>query len=155
MTDPLSIAAGAAGFLGLSIQIAQLLTGYVNGVKDAPHEAGDLLTEVTALSEVLQAFTLFLRSEKLKGRQFDEKSVLALSISLGETRLKILHIQLDTLRDSYSSKKITDKLSRLKWPLKKNEHKQTVDDLHRLTQIFHFSLTLSNWYVIVYRPHID
>ncbi|KAH8702962.1 hypothetical protein GQ44DRAFT_732570 [Phaeosphaeriaceae sp. PMI808] len=51
--DPLSFSAGIAGLLGLAIEITKLMYEYVSGVKDAPKTAQNLLTETTAIENIL------------------------------------------------------------------------------------------------------
>ncbi|KAI5819511.1 hypothetical protein BZA77DRAFT_157441 [Pyronema omphalodes] len=78
--DPLSIAAAAAGFATLAGQILSILKNYVDGVQSAPDGAKSLLLEVEAFCQVITSFDGFIQSGDLKGRIFEDSSVLRKAI---------------------------------------------------------------------------
>jgi hypothetical protein len=145
--DPLSLSASVAGFIGLAIQISQILKAYIDGVQSAPEEARNLLTQVAALCQVLQDLVHFLRSEDLKGRSFAKTSVLCVAIAAGQQRLEQLYLILGKLQSPGSSKTFGKLIGNIKWPLKKEEYQQTLTELRRFAQTFQFSLVVSNWSV--------
>ena len=58
MADPLSIAAGVAGVVSLSLQLVQVsrkLSGILKSIKDLPDEVESMVTELDILSEILQS----------------------------------------------------------------------------------------------------
>lgn len=99
--DLLSLSVFAAGFLGLAIQITQILQTYVDSVRSTHEEAQKLLTDVAALAYVLEDIVKFLGSEDLKGRSFDKTSLLLVSIEVGRSCLERLFAKLTKIRDSF------------------------------------------------------
>jgi len=142
--DPFTISTGVVGFLSLTIEISKILNTYVSDVKSAPKDAQILLTEVNALSHVLDQLVKFLQNEEVKGNSFDQTSVLYSVIIVGQTTLERLEKKLNRLQ---GEDKVAKVLERFKWPLSKDECQQTVQTLHRCAQTFEFSLTVSNWFV--------
>jgi hypothetical protein len=145
--DPLSIAAAVSGFLSLAGQIAATLKDYVDGVQSAPDEVQSLLLEVTALCQVLKDLLGFLQKDDLNGRRFESSSVLCIAVKACQYQLEELRGKLADLSEACSSKKLPGWVTRMKWPLKKDELQQTVVALQRFAQIFQFSMVIQNWYV--------
>jgi len=139
--DPLTIATGIAGFLSLTFEIAAVLKEYISGVKSATSDAGNLLTEIEALNHVLEQLVTFLRSEDAKGNTFNQTSVLCSVIAVCHGRAEYLYRKLEKL---FCEDKRIRVMKRIKWPLDKQECQQTVEILHRCTQTFEFSLSISN-----------
>ncbi|KAI5817196.1 hypothetical protein BZA77DRAFT_263220, partial [Pyronema omphalodes] len=142
--DPLSLSASVAGFIGLTIQISQILKAYIGGVQSAPEEARNLLTQVDALNHVLQHLIDFLRTEDMKGRGFSKTSVLCVAIAASQKRLEQLYLTLGKLQSRESSTKFGKLRGRIEWPLKKEEYHQTLTELQKFAQTFQFSLVVSN-----------
>jgi hypothetical protein len=146
--DPLSISAAVSGFLSLAGQIFSTLKDYVDGVQSAPDEVQSLLLEVGAFCQVLEDFGGFLQKDDLKGRIFEDSSVLRKAIKACECQLKELHGKLADLSDACSStKKLAGWVARMKWPLKKDELQETVVRLQRFAEIFQFWMKMKNQYV--------
>ncbi|KAI5816126.1 hypothetical protein BZA77DRAFT_64167, partial [Pyronema omphalodes] len=142
--DPLSIAASVSGFLGLAGKIAVTLKNYGDGVKSAPKEVQSLLREVTALHQVLGEFVTFLRNDALNGRKFESSSVLLGAVEACKFKLEGLCGRLAGIMDACSKKTLPGWVTRIKWPLKKEEVQQTMVALQRFTQIFNFSMMIKN-----------
>ncbi|KAF8541995.1 ankyrin repeat-containing domain protein [Trichophaea hybrida] len=139
--DPFTVATGLAGFLSLTIEIKKILEEYISGVKSAPDNSRKLLTQIAALSHVLQQLVMFLRSEDAKGTSFDQTSVLCSVIAVCQGHVEQLYRKLEKLSSTGKNKKGVE---RLKWPFNQTECQQTVEMLHRCAQTFEFSLSISS-----------
>lgn len=146
--DPLSISAGAAGFLGLTIQIGQILKDYISGVHSAAEEAQNLLREAEVLTEVLKRLMELLGSDDLQNQTFEKASVLCVAISSGRSRMEMLYAKLFKISDAYSGNKLKQLITRIKWPLQKEECQQIIVDIQRSIHTFKFALEMSTWYVM-------
>ncbi|KAI5810709.1 hypothetical protein BZA77DRAFT_377344 [Pyronema omphalodes] len=122
------------------------LKDYYDGVKYAPAEVQSLLEEVEAFCQVLEYFRNFLQNDDLKGRRFQDSSVLRKAIEACESQLKELHQRLADISDACSSTKTsTGLLTRTRWPFKKGELQQTVVRLQGLVKIFQFWVMTKNY----------
>src|SRR5450432_2926625 len=54
MADPLSLSAGIAGLLSLTIEITRISYQYISGVKEAPKSVHAIIIEVTSLENILR-----------------------------------------------------------------------------------------------------
>ncbi|CAI6332280.1 unnamed protein product [Periconia digitata] len=119
--DPLSFSASIAGLLSLTIEITRLTYEYVSGVKDAPKAAQNLLTETTAIENILRD----LRNKVLLN---SDVSAVFKSASMDHTaRVQLLDqcegdltsLLKDLERESGSSStQRAAGLLRLRWPFK-------------------------------------
>ncbi|KAI5810780.1 hypothetical protein BZA77DRAFT_162396 [Pyronema omphalodes] len=134
--DPLSIAAAVAGFLSLADQIATTLKEYADEVKSAPAEVQSLHQEVIALRQVLEDFVGFLRETNLSGCKFESSSALFKAVEACQYQLKKLWGRLADISEACSSKKLSGLVTRVRWPLKKDEVQQTIVTVQRFAQIF-------------------
>ncbi|KAI5819859.1 hypothetical protein BZA77DRAFT_274893 [Pyronema omphalodes] len=145
MSDPLSVSASIAGLIGLAAQVTTVLKNYIEKVKSAHEDAKRLLRELLALSSVLDQIRDLLCGEDalLKGSSFSDTSLL-ISV-LGSTNYHVdkLYKKLSKF-STPNSNKLVDIWDRLTWPLTNDDYEKSVADLHRLTQLFHASLTASN-----------
>jgi hypothetical protein len=138
--DPFSVTAGVAGLLSLSLQISQILTGYIDSVKNAPKEAKELAAKLTALISVLEQLERFI--EKHAGAcNFDESSVLYGTTKRCNESLEHLQLTLEKFTSSTSGDSSTWRRI-LQWPLTKEKHQQTVSILHEYLEIFDLSTSL-------------
>jgi hypothetical protein len=149
--DPFTLSTGVVGFLSLAFQITQILNDYVSRLKSAPQEAQTLLMEVTTLSLVLDQLVKFLQSEDAKGNSFNQTSVLCSVMMVCQSNIEGLYKKLDGVYGADKAKReklhgvemVARIFERLKWPFSKVECQQIVKTLHRCTQTFEFSLTVS------------
>ncbi|KAI5816816.1 hypothetical protein BZA77DRAFT_293127 [Pyronema omphalodes] len=142
--DPLSIPAVIAGFLSLTRQIATTLKDYVDGVESAPGEVRSLYLEVTALRQVLKSFAESLKKDDLDGRNLDSCCVLFSAVQACKYQLEELSRKLADLSKACSNKKLPGWVTRMKWPLKKDEVQHTIVALQRFANIFQLSMTIKN-----------
>ncbi|KAI5807783.1 hypothetical protein BZA77DRAFT_288824 [Pyronema omphalodes] len=143
--DPLSITAAVAGFLSLAGQIATTLKDYVDSVRSAPEEVRSLYLEVKALSQVLENFVGFLTKDDLHRRNLESSCVLISAVQACKYRLEELGGQLADLSEACSKRKLPGWITRMRWPLNKDEVQQTIVALQRFTHIFQFSMVTKNY----------
>ncbi|KAI5816329.1 hypothetical protein BZA77DRAFT_62930 [Pyronema omphalodes] len=143
--DPLSISAAVSGFLSLAGQIATTLKDYIDGVKAAPGEVQSLHLEVMAFSEVLGSFMGFMKADHLHGRNLESSCVLLIAVQACKDRLEELHRKLADIAEACSKKTLPDWITRMKWPLKKEDVQQTIVSLQRFAHIFQFSMVIKNY----------
>jgi hypothetical protein len=72
----LSMAAGIAGLLSLSLQLTKVISDYTITVSGASKAIGDLQDRLQALSQVLRQLNAFLRTANVQGNSFDQSSVI-------------------------------------------------------------------------------
>lgn len=125
LMDPLPFSAGIAGLLSLTIEITKLTYEYVSGIKDAPKVAQSLLTETTAIENILRD----LRNKVLlnpdvsavfKSASMDHSARVQL-FNQCESDLSSL---LKELERKSASAPIIRGLRRLRWPFKKGYARQ-------------------------------
>ncbi|KAI5816325.1 hypothetical protein BZA77DRAFT_344387 [Pyronema omphalodes] len=143
--DPLSISAAVAGFLSLTGQIATILKSYIDGVQSAPGEVQSLHLEVMALGQVLESFMGFMKADHLHGRNLESTCVLLTAVQACKYRLEELHRKLADIAEACSKKTLPDWITRMKWPLKKEDVQQTIVSLQRFAHIFQFSMVIKNY----------
>lgn len=106
MADPLSISASIAGIIGLTNEVAKIVTAYVVGVK-----------------YVLEQMLDLLRNEQWENTVFKQTPVLISVLGFTKWQVDDLYKKLDSIRVARESKGLGDKMKdwweRLKWPMKK------------------------------------
>lgn len=144
--DPLSLAASVAGLVSLTLSVAKTTTDYVSSVKHAAEESLQLAEELSALKSALDALNRFLTSRGTELKPFSSTSALVSTTSSCHESLKTLQATLERFMEASQGKKW---YRRLAWPLNKEHHTKTVRTIQHFTQIFHFSLSIDGWYVLL------
>lgn len=139
MVDPFSLATGIAGLISLCLEVTDITRQYVQGVRNAAKDVDEFLKELSALVDVLHQLLDFLKRVRVGGNRFDQTSVLLMTHSACEEKLK--EIRLKILRRRGDLKII----KALMWPFVKKEHRQTVVAIHQWIQTFQFALTIDGW----------
>jgi hypothetical protein len=148
MADPLSIAAGVAGLLGITIQLLDFGGKFVSDLKESSTAPQEFLNEVKSLSDVLAQLRDFLRHQETQPLPFSKTSVLYSTNIACEQKLRKVLSTLEKYGNcGKQQKKISKAVQRLKWPFAAKEHREVVEDLHRYVQVFMFGLTVEGWYV--------
>ena len=141
----MDIAAGAAGFLSLTIQLTRILTAYISTAKSADQDAKDILKEAESLKDTLEHFMKFVETEKLQGN-IHASSALYGIIDLGNSKVKGLVDKLLEIQGSRSKQLFKS----LKWPFKKPDCIEIVETLQRCIQIFNFFMNTQNLFVVFF-----
>lgn len=142
--DPFSITAGVAGLLSLTIQTQQIVSKYAASIKQSFAEAKEVATELTALAAALEQLGRFIKKQGQSSGSFADSSVLFTTVKTCHKRLDSLQSTLEKFEAATESRSKRWKRS-IKWPLEKEEHRQTIDAIHKCVAIFQFSLSLDGW----------
>jgi uncharacterized phage infection (PIP) family protein YhgE len=142
MADPLSMAAGIAGLLSLSLQLTKVISDYTITVSGASKAIGDLQDRLQALSQVLRQLNALLRTANVQGNSFDQSSVLCYAINACQEKLHRLGERLDQVTSKNGLSRV---INSLKWPFVDNENKELLRNLDGYIEIFHFSVTIDGW----------
>lgn len=155
--DPLSIASGVAGLVGLAIQVAPALREYFSDVKQAKQDVERYTNEVYALVEVCQRLQKFISDDtsplsSLASANGEEKREKGRGNGNGpnfETTESVLVRTVtacdDCLRELMRMMNVHGWGKRLKWPVYKKQVEKIISRLSRYTQLFQFSLTVEGW----------
>ena len=114
--------------------------------------------ETSALGSIIEICETKLENlrQKLKKKYPDKKVVQGLIANDNDQKsiVAICKTKLGNffqkLKENYADKKVQGLINRLQWPFDKQECEVTIAALSRFTQIFNFSLKISNWYVLLY-----
>jgi hypothetical protein len=135
--DPFSITAGVAGLLSITIQLIQIAGKFKHNSRS--EQLYDFIFELNSLAEVLKRLQGFLSTQE-HTQYFDQISVFVSSSTRCKTKLsKLLQKLQTTVSGTNKIKRVIDTLI---WPLDEKEHRETIKDLQRYIQLFHFALTV-------------
>lgn len=123
--DPLSVAAGVAGLLSLTIQLIQISTSIATDAKAA--QAYNFIAELNTLADVLKRLGAFLNEQSQTGVSFTQVSVLVATNTRCEHKFKELLQKLQ--RTVFQTNKIKRALDSVLWPLSKKEHTETTGNI--------------------------
>jgi hypothetical protein len=140
--EPLSAASGVAGLLSLTIQVGMTIGAYANSVKGAPKDAQKLEREIQAFSAVLKQLCEFLQSKDAGHVVFEPTSVLLVATNSCDKELRDLQKKLEKFS---TGDKVSRVLQRLSWPFTEKENRETIDVIHRWTQLYSLSLQTAGW----------
>lgn len=139
--DPFTLATSVLGLLGVTIQVSQIVSSYIDGVANASKAATELSTTLTILHSTLTHLDAFLRSENARDNSFEYTSVLCSATGACKTRLERLHSKLS--KDDGS--RMNRAIRHFKWPFDEKENRTAVQDLQGFIQTFQFALTIDGW----------
>ena len=117
-------------------------------MQSAPQDATTLHNELCALVQVLAHLRDFLDDEETNalGNAFEKSSALVAAVDLCAAEITALRVKLRAFKlKPGDGRTLRQKWERLRWPFQKDEIVQTVCKLRHCTQIFHFSLSISQW----------
>ena len=136
-------ASAIGGLISLGLEVLTILHDYIGTVKNAPRVAHQLCEELESLDRTLNLFKK-KASTQLGQARFPETSVLFASTNSCHDRLERLRKDLQPLSESKGVKRW---FHRLKWPLDEADAIQDIEALHRLSQVYLFSLSTEGLYV--------
>lgn len=133
MSDPLSIAAGIAGLIGLASELAQACYGYYRKAKNAPSTVQDVIAETKMLRKALSDLEDICnrRSEPLPALEPFVEELSKCEERIAEFGLKIDHNFRNPQR----------LIKRLEWPFKDPEIKVFLAQLQRYRTVFESAKT--------------
>ena len=131
--DPFSLTVGSLSIVALAAKTIRVTSNYVRDARQGREAAAELLRELEVLHANLTRLDAFLRT-KNASQPFESSSVLVCSTSACRTKLTQLHQRLSGIGES--------RLSRFKWPLHSEEHRETIRELRAFAQWIQFALTI-------------
>ena len=134
--DPVSLALGIAGVVPLITKAIQCAKEYGSAVREAKDAIGSLISELEALQSSIENLHKFLKCDALAGdsTRFQQTSVLLSCSTACEAKLRALCQKLGQASDT--------RRSRFLWPLGKEEHQKTLQELRSFTNWMHFALSI-------------
>ena len=135
MVDPLSLTAGIAGLISLSLEVTKVAHQYIHGVRNSSKHIEDFLQALAALVDVLRQLEAFLRKDEAGERSFDQTSAL---IKTHEACYNNLAATRSVLQRRVNEHKL---LKALSWPFVDKEHQQVIAAILRWVHTFQFALT--------------
>ncbi len=140
--DPMSAATGVAGLLSLALQVGMTVGQYAISVKGASKGAQKLEREIQAFTSVLKQLRDFLQSKDAQNLVFEPTSVLIVATNSCDKELSGLQKKLGKFSTGDKASRLLQKLS---WPFNEKENKETVEAVHRWTQLYSLSLQTAGW----------
>ncbi|KAL8828698.1 MAG: hypothetical protein Q9191_002441 [Dirinaria sp. TL-2023a] len=131
--DPLSLAFGVAGVLGLLGQTLATTKRFVHLLRHGKEAAAELQNELTILHFNVSRLDRMLKDSAHGTLHFEATSVLLSSTFTFKDRLDALCNELRAAS--------TSRFASLKWPLNSKEHRETIQDLRAYAQCVQFSLS--------------
>ena len=141
MGDPFTLATGIAGLLSLSFEVIGSTRKYLHNFRRTNKDIEEFLSGLNALHDVLISLRKLLEIDRIWDNRFDRTSVLFLTYSGCEEKLREVRFK---LRKKDERKFFKAAL----WPFEKEEHQRTVTMLHQWIQTFQFALTVDGWWDI-------
>ena len=139
--DPLSITAGVAGLVTLTVQVTKSVTSFGRAMIHERQDVQALLKEIETTRSVLQELYPFLSDPKVNSITFQQTSALEVALRICNETIKSLQQRLDNL----NSNKVSRSFERLRWPLSDKELQKVLQTLGRCTSTFQFALTVEGW----------
>ena len=139
--DPLSMAAGVAGLVSLTLDVSTTIGSYCKSVKNARKDVQELAQELASMHSLLHQFGEFLRSQQLKTKSFESASVLATAIAVCRNNVRKISSKVQKLE----SDGLASLWEKLKWPFSEKEMQKILTTLRRCAATFQFSLTIEGW----------
>ena len=140
--DGISAASSIAGLLSVALRVGMTVGAYVKSVKGASKGAQRMEREIQALSSVLKQLGEFLQSKDADHLAFEPISVLLVATNSCKQEFSDLEKKLEKFSSGDKASRI---LQRLSWPFSEKENQETVDALHRWTQLYSLSLQTAGW----------
>ena len=142
--DPLSAISGIVGLIAISTKVIQLITEFSVLAGEHKNHAETLHTEILLLNQVLGQLKGLIDEERKHGRltlidDTDENTVLGKAFKDCARLMEQISLKLKE-----PSSKFQKAIVKMRWPYDQKEVFRMVQSLHRYTQLFQFSLNMTN-----------
>ena len=146
MAEVLGIASGIAGLLSLTVEVIQISSTYINGVRGASDTVQRFLKELENLKSVLEKIDEM--TKKTDGIQVfgDDNDSCLLSVQEGKLYLELLINVRNKLDARATDGSFRKKLKALTWPFSEEKTLLLVESLHRHLCIYQTALAIDNLY---------
>lgn len=146
MAEVLGIASGVAGLLSLTIEVIQISSTYINGVRGAFSTVQRFLKELESLKCVLAKIDeMTKKTDDIQVFGEDGHSCL-LSVQDGQHYLELLVNVRNKLDARASDGSFRKKLKALTWPFSEERTLSLIESLHRHLDIYQTALAIDNMY---------
>ena len=146
MAEVIGIASGIAGLLSLTIEVIQISSNYINGVRGASSTVQRFLKELDNLKRVLTKIEeMSKKTDDIQVFGEDGTSCL-LSVQEGRHYLELLTDIRDRLGTRTTDGSFRKKLKALTWPFSEEKTLSLIESLHRHLDIYQTALTIDNLY---------
>lgn len=146
MAEIIGIASGIAGLLSLTIEVIQISSAYINGVRGASstvqrflNELGDLKSVLTKIDEMSK------ETDDIQIFGNDGHSCLV-SVQEGMSYMALLISVRNRLDTRATDGSFRMKLKALTWPFSEEKTLSLIESLHRHLNIYQTALTIDNLY---------
>lgn len=143
MADGLSFAASIIAIIQLTAKLTSLGYGYIGGVKRAPDDLRDLMSELISLRQVLTILQNYAdanpQSTSALHKLNDKNGGPLQGCALALQRLQLKMEPKDGLRGIWNS---------LKWPLEETETAQHISRIERHKTLFIFAVTTDHMWAL-------
>lgn len=139
--DPLSIAASVVGLLGATVKVSTMLNTFVQGLKNVPNVAREVLQEVSDIRTCLAQLQAFLMGTRVGSRSrtallmVDQVMVILTSCVMTFSELEQT---VESLNDDRASK-------RMIWPLREPKLEKLCQRLNSTKLSLNLILTTLTW----------
>ncbi len=149
MAEVLGIASGIAGLLSLTVEVIQISSTYINGVRGSSSTVQRFLKELENLRSVLAK--IHDMTKKIDGIQVfgDNGDSCLLSIQEGKLYLELLVNVRNKLDARATDGSFRKKLKALMWPFSEERTLALIESLHRHLGIYQIALAIDNLYECV------
>lgn len=139
--DPLSIVAGVAGLMSLTLEVSHRITNFYQTAKHASKSIQDIQEELSLMQTILQQLKSLLQSADMETDSIAQTSVLTAAIrSCGQTIESIAAKIPKSKPNAVSRAK-----DALRWPFNEKEVLKFLETLRRHISTFQFALTIEGW----------
>ena len=146
MAEVLGIASGIAGLLSLTIEVIQISSVYINGVRGASSAVQHFLKELENLKSILAKIDeMTKRTEDTQVFGDDSYSCL-LSVQDGQHYSDLLVNVRNRLDSRVTDGSFRKKLKALTWPFSEEKTLSLIESLHRHLEIYQTALAIDNMY---------
>ena len=136
MAEALGLVSGVLGSCDVILRLSTAIITYVGEVKKAPRDFESIALEIENLQAIVSAMLSFLKSDKIRKREFSESAPIAISLKKCEAYIVALEINFASQR----------KKSRFLWPLSgKIDIQATLQELNRFISLFHCAFSFNGW----------
>ena len=139
--DPLSIAAGIAGLLSLTLQVSKGIKTFAAAAIHERRDVHNLVGEIESIHSVLEELFSFLKGPQVNAIVFQHSSALQIAMETCTRTIEDLQKRLQKLEAG----RLARSLERLKWPFSEKENQKVLETLGRCAATFQFALTVEGW----------
>ena len=142
--DPLSVATSIAGLIIAATQVSNLLKGFADSTKEAPHSAQAVLTEVTGIGLCLNQLQEYLLDQQESARS--RRSLIMIEqVIVVLTDCVAIFSELEQTLEMLKTDQPMKVIDRLKWTMKEAAIGRLLQRLQTSKSSLTLMLTILTW----------